>query len=365
MTAIAEYGQSTSTVYQREQAEKSAANSGTVSHTDFLKLLTTQLTTQDPLNPMEDLDFTAQLAQLQALDEQMNMTKTMEAMRVDTQLQAGTSMLGKYISGLDESGTSASGQVTRVVQSDGSVYAELANKQRVPVTSVTNVWNDAAGMYQELSNSGNVIGMWVEAGYDSAMQPIRGIVEKVQVTDGEVYLKLYGGQTLSWDQVTELRAPTSEEQYYVLPDELRAKVEQAKAMLDSAVTGKNQSGETVNGIVGGAELDQTAGKVYLVLYNGTKVDIDTITDGPRKPTADDAARSLDGLWATGLDRDGNDVSGIVVGAEEYEDGMTLLLDDGKLLYFDSISELRDATDAERGRLAGTGESGDGGGNSGP
>ncbi|MDR1533514.1 MAG: hypothetical protein LBU64_00210 [Planctomycetota bacterium] len=351
MSAISDYGITTSTVYQREQEEKSSANSGKVTHTDFLKLLTAQLTTQDPLNPMQDLDFTAQLAQLQALDEQMAMTKSVQAMRVDTQLQAGTAMIGKYVSGTDEAGVSASGMVNRVAQADGNVYVELANKQRIPVTSVNNVWNDAVSMVQELSSSGNVIGMWVEAGYDSAQQPIRGIVEKVQVVGGKVQLTLYGGQTIGWDQVTELRTPTSEEAYYMLPDELRQKVESAKGMLDLGITGKDKDGNPVNGIVAGAELDEAALKVYLVLYDGSRVDIDSLVDGPRQPTADDAAKSLDGLWAAGLDRNGQDVAGIVAGAREGADGIALILDDGGELYFDSVSELRDATDAERVRLA--------------
>jgi flagellar basal-body rod modification protein FlgD len=351
MSAVsADYGQSTSTVYQREQAEKAAANSGMVSSVDFLKLLTTQLTNQDPLSPMEDIDFTAQLAQLQALDSQMEMTKSVNAMRLDTQLQAGTVMIGKYVSGVDEGGAVASGQVDRVVQSDGSVFVELTNKQRIPVTGVNNVWNDAADMAGELGSAGNVVGMWVDAGYDSAQQPVKGIIEKVEVSGGKVQFRLYGGQLVDWDQIKELRVPTQDEQYYTLPDELRAKVERAAAMQDKGVTGKDGSGKTVNGIVGGAVLDQAAGKVYLLLYDGSQVDVDTLIGDPRTPTADDAAASLRGLWVAGLDGEGNQIGGIVDGAEDNDDGMAIILDDGRRVYFDSITEVRDATDEERGRL---------------
>ena len=39
---------------------------------EFLRLLTTQLQNQDPMNPMDSADFTAQLAQFSSLEQQFN-----------------------------------------------------------------------------------------------------------------------------------------------------------------------------------------------------------------------------------------------------------------------------------------------------
>lgn len=44
----------------------------------FLKLLTTQLSNQDPLNPIEDREFIAQLAQFSSLEQMTAMNKTIE-----------------------------------------------------------------------------------------------------------------------------------------------------------------------------------------------------------------------------------------------------------------------------------------------
>ena len=351
MSVSTDYGKNTSTVYQREQAEKDAINSGKVTHNDFLKLLTKQLTTQDPLNPMQDIDFTGQLAQLQALDEQMAMTKTMQSMRVDTQLQAGTAMIGKYVSGTDSAGTAATGLVSRVVQNSEGVFVELANKQKVEIGSVNNVWNDANSMYNDIANSGNVIGMWVECGYDEAAQPVRGIVQSVQVQNGQVYLQLYGGKSVTWDQVSALRSPTEEEIFlYTFSDEIREKVQKAQKMIDMGVTGKDADGNEVSGIVADAKLKGS--DVYLVLYSGEEIKLENVTGDPRKPTAEDAAKSLNGWYVTGLQKDGSDVSGIVVGAVQNDDGMALILDSGERVYFDTVSALREAKDEDRARLHG-------------
>jgi flagellar basal-body rod modification protein FlgD len=345
----------TSTTAQRKKEEAEKIESGKVSHQDFIKLLTTQLTTQDPLNPMEDIDFTAQLAQLQALDEQVAMTKSMAAMRLDSQLQAGSNMIGKYVSGVDKNGTAATGLVSRVVQSDSSVYLELENRQQLEVSSVSNLWNDSKSMGQDIMNSGSLIGMWVEAGYDSAMQPIRGIIEKVLIANGTVSMKLYGGQTVTWDQIKELRTPSDDELWYTLPDEVRNNVDLAKTMVNKIVSGTTDDGRAVTGMVGNAEL--SGNDVYLVLYNGDKVKITSVnSETVRDPSASDLAAALNNYYVTGLDAEANTISGIVVGAEDHADGVALILADGREVYWDTLSEIREATEDELAAAGDAGES---------
>jgi len=60
----------------------SAAAGGTLGKDSFMQLLVTQLQYQDPLNPMDNTEFTAQLAQFSQLEAMENMNETMEAMAV-------------------------------------------------------------------------------------------------------------------------------------------------------------------------------------------------------------------------------------------------------------------------------------------
>jgi flagellar basal-body rod modification protein FlgD len=48
--------------------------------TDFLKLLMTQLTNQNPLDPQDPTEFTSQLATYSGLEQQINMNSTLTTM---------------------------------------------------------------------------------------------------------------------------------------------------------------------------------------------------------------------------------------------------------------------------------------------
>ncbi|MCL2398207.1 MAG: hypothetical protein FWC91_00510 [Defluviitaleaceae bacterium] len=65
-----------------------ARSTGELDRDAFLMLLVTQMQHQDPLNPMDDRDFLAQMAQFAALEQQQHMTRSME-------LQQAYSMIGK------------------------------------------------------------------------------------------------------------------------------------------------------------------------------------------------------------------------------------------------------------------------------
>jgi flagellar basal-body rod modification protein FlgD len=86
--------------YTNNQVNKTDERNQLDKH-DFLRLLTTQLKFQDPMNPIKDQDFIAQLAQFTALEQTQNLAHTMERF-MENQERIGiigqaTSLLGKEV----------------------------------------------------------------------------------------------------------------------------------------------------------------------------------------------------------------------------------------------------------------------------
>ena len=68
---------------------------------DFLKLLVTQLSHQDPLKPMEDKEFIAQMAQFSALEQMMQINNNITRMNKTTDLNRVFFFLGKNVKVFD------------------------------------------------------------------------------------------------------------------------------------------------------------------------------------------------------------------------------------------------------------------------
>ena len=81
----------------------------------FLRLLVTQLRNQDPLNPMEDKEFIAQLAQFSSLEQLQNMNESLGMFTKSQSSFAALGLIGRSIDAIDpETGEAFSGAVKSV-----------------------------------------------------------------------------------------------------------------------------------------------------------------------------------------------------------------------------------------------------------
>lgn len=109
---------------------------------DFLKILMTQLQNQDPMNPMEDKDFIAQMATFTSLEQMTNMNSTLEKFvsgQQGEQLLKYSNMIGKEVEYSfkteDEDGReilkNGQGIVTSVSQKSGYIELELKDGTKI------------------------------------------------------------------------------------------------------------------------------------------------------------------------------------------------------------------------------------------
>jgi flagellar basal-body rod modification protein FlgD len=91
-------------------ASKTSAPAVTADYNTFLKLLVTQLQTQDPLNPTDNTEFISQLASFSAVEQQTQTNDKLDQMLSYINAGQGASLIGKQL-------TSSDGTVTGVVAS--------------------------------------------------------------------------------------------------------------------------------------------------------------------------------------------------------------------------------------------------------
>ena len=114
---------SNSNIWQKTDSDPYAGNTDRLAsdkHT-FLKLLVAQLTNQDPLNPTEDKEFVAQLAQFTSLEQLQEINAgmgTLNTTMTQSQLMTATGFIGKDV-------VTTGDQVTKFTQA-GSIYTSRA-----------------------------------------------------------------------------------------------------------------------------------------------------------------------------------------------------------------------------------------------
>jgi flagellar basal-body rod modification protein FlgD len=82
---------------------------------DFLKILITQMSNQDPTSPLENTEFIAQMAQFSSLEQMTNMSQSFEKLSVMMHSNEAASMLGKNVE-LNVGDTTTSGVVEAVTR---------------------------------------------------------------------------------------------------------------------------------------------------------------------------------------------------------------------------------------------------------
>jgi flagellar basal-body rod modification protein FlgD len=110
----------------------------TLGQEDFLKLITVQLSSQDPLKPMEDTAFIAQMAQFSSLEQSSQLAREFSVLRSLNELNSAGSMLGRQVtvkSGEDQTLTG----VVQAIDSSGATPRLLIDGKLYPASAVTRV----------------------------------------------------------------------------------------------------------------------------------------------------------------------------------------------------------------------------------
>jgi flagellar basal-body rod modification protein FlgD len=188
----------------------------------FLTLLVAQMKYQDPLNPLDGTDFTAQLAQFTALEQQFQTNDQLEEILTAVKGQESGYVLdyiGKTVKTLNNAVFVEDGEANAVsytLDDRAEVTLQIYDEDGNEVRSIYKGWQDAGSHdfdWDGLNNAGSQVdnGTYIvevdavdEQGYVVAHEEyVNGEVSGVTYYDGTPYLMI-GDKVVALTNVTEV-----------------------------------------------------------------------------------------------------------------------------------------------------------------
>lgn len=138
-----------SLLLNKTQRQVNKTGTSSLGKDDFLKILMTQLQNQDPLNPMQDKDFIAQMATFSTLEQITNMGTSMDKfiqLLEKNQLMNYSQLVGKEVTwtapaseGGSTSSAKGNGKVASVEVKDGNVQLTMEDGSVVDPANLTQM----------------------------------------------------------------------------------------------------------------------------------------------------------------------------------------------------------------------------------
>jgi flagellar basal-body rod modification protein FlgD len=194
---------------------------------DFLLLLVTQFKYQDPLDPMDDKEFVAQLSQFSSLEQLMNLNTGMDSLAAatkDQQMMNAVSYIGKDIAASGSSvakkdghvgkfywaadGEVAKGTIYVYDQNMNQIYAEQFGPKSAGATT-TFEWSGRNYMGATVPDGVYYIRIACEDADGQTLlvdTRVTGRVEGVAAEQGEIYLRMDDGRVVALKNVHEIAA---------------------------------------------------------------------------------------------------------------------------------------------------------------
>lgn len=105
---------------------------------DFMRLLAAQLSNQDPMNPMKDTEFIAQLANFTSLEQTRTMSEALQRFTTEQSIAASAAFIGKEVTVRPATGSDITGVVQAVTIRNGRPHV-IVNNQTYEMRLISSV----------------------------------------------------------------------------------------------------------------------------------------------------------------------------------------------------------------------------------
>ena len=175
-----------------------------LSSEEFVQIMLTELSNQDPFEPQDSAAIFEQLGSLRDIETQMALQEDLEAMVLQNSVASAGGMIGQLVKGLTSSNQQVEGIVTSLKIEDGRPVLQLDSGQTLEADRVTEVQplgdfesQLTQGLLNDLNllQTSELIGKSVTGRSNTGVE-LTGIVQAVRIVEGNAVLELEGGSEL-------------------------------------------------------------------------------------------------------------------------------------------------------------------------
>lgn len=111
----------------------------------FLQLMITELTNQDPLNPMDNTQLVQQIGEIRQISATTQLSETLFSVQAGQSLSTASSLIGKNVTALTEDQQNISGKVDKVTvdvdpkNADKRTYNVHIGDKTIPLKNVREI----------------------------------------------------------------------------------------------------------------------------------------------------------------------------------------------------------------------------------
>lgn len=114
---------------------------GQLKSEDFVKIMFTELTNQDPLKPNDSNTLLQQFSSLRNIEADISLQKKLGEVVSQGQLSTAGALLGKYVQGYTENFDPTEGVVRSITQTADGPVLNLVNGARIPFKNVHSIFD--------------------------------------------------------------------------------------------------------------------------------------------------------------------------------------------------------------------------------
>lgn len=238
----------------------------TLDQNAFLKLLITEMQNQDPLSPMDNTEYVAQLAQFSSLEQMQQMNSALDSMNTSYSSNQALNLVGKTVTyqSPSDSTVTLTGTVTGVVFDDGTAKLKIGS-DTVGLDAIEQIYTGSSlGVGQKSQYALGLIGKTVDY-YTKSGEYATGTVSSVSYDNGWPTLNI-GSDSVSMSNIVGEHQSTDD-----IESDQAATIAAAMVGKNVVYTDPSDSSKMITGVPSSVTKDSD-GNVQL-LIGTTKVDL--------------------------------------------------------------------------------------------